>query len=256
MTAAPKYIEGLGLRHSKPRPNPNADIARQKLSAEEGFIYSRVDGTTSYGEICSISGLGESRAAEILKRLKTIKLILGEGEPVPPKRDVAPPDEGKARGDATAAAMTAVADRKKAAAATAEEKQTASRSILAMLDDRSSVDPLLLAEAPSLDDGFKMRVLRVHKRRSKLNPYELLGLEPGADKKALKRGYFDASKEFHPDKFFGKEIGPYRQMLSDIFDQTKKGFEALMSMDDRKRAQLDVLLRKAKATSSSPDRRR
>jgi hypothetical protein len=251
-----KYIEGLGLRYGRPRPNPAAEMGRHKLSPEEGFIYSRVDGNTSYGQICAISGLGEKKTAEILIRLKTMKLILGEGEPMPVAKSpasepVAPP----AAEPRTEPGPPPTIERPVRVAA--EGKKTEEpRSILATLDDHSSVDPILLTEGPALDETFKMRILRVHRRLAELNPYQLLGLAPGADKKDLKRAYFLASKEFHPDRYYGKNLGPYQQMLVDIFDKTSKGFEALMAMDDAKRAALDDLLRKRSKSTSAADRRR
>ena len=43
----------------------------------------------------------------------------------------------------------------------------------------------------------------------------------------VKRAYFAASKELHPDRFYGKDIGPYRDKLSDIFAQLTRAFEQL-----------------------------
>ena len=41
------------------------------LSPVDFFVLSRVDGATSYGEICLLTGLGADRTIEILKRLHT-----------------------------------------------------------------------------------------------------------------------------------------------------------------------------------------
>ena len=52
------------------RPRTNAiDLNRLKLSPEEGFVLSRVDGATSVGEIVTLTGLEESRVVEIVGRL-------------------------------------------------------------------------------------------------------------------------------------------------------------------------------------------
>ncbi len=59
-----------------------------------------------------------------------------------------------------------------------------------------------------------------------------------ADKKAIKRAYFKLSKELHPDRFFGKNIGPYRERLSKIFQSVKAAYE-LLSDDARRAAYLD-----------------
>lgn len=68
--------------------------------------------------------------------------------------------------------------------------------------------------------------------------FELLEVTRDADKKEIKRAYFKLSKEFHPDRFFGKNIGPYKERLSKIFQSIKAAFE-LLSDDARRAAYLD-----------------
>jgi len=253
MSGQSKYIEGLGLRHSRPRMNPNVNLAELKLSPQEFFFIAHVDGNTTYGQLCSLSGLDEKVAAEVLTKLKQRKIILAEGEPIPPKveprhhaptpvKGVSLKDVIKSRAAQTKTAATAGGDH--AAENPDAAKSGADTSILERLDDHAPVDALLVAEAPALEELFKLRVLRAHRRLGELSPYDLLGVPHDADRKALKRGYFNASKEFHPDRYYGKDIGPYRQFLADLFAQTKRGFEALMAMDDKKRAEFNALLEK------------
>jgi DnaJ-class molecular chaperone len=68
--------------------------------------------------------------------------------------------------------------------------------------------------------------------------FDLLEVSRAADKKEIKRAYFKLSKEFHPDRFFGKNIGPYRERLSKIFQSIKSAFE-LLSDDARRSAYLE-----------------
>jgi DnaJ-domain-containing protein 1 len=68
--------------------------------------------------------------------------------------------------------------------------------------------------------------------------FELLEVTREADKKEIKRAYFKLSKEFHPDRFFNKNIGPYKERLSKIFQSIKAAFE-LLSDDARRAAYLD-----------------
>ena len=68
--------------------------------------------------------------------------------------------------------------------------------------------------------------------------FELLEVPRAADKKDIKRAYFKMSKELHPDRFFGKNIGPYRERLSKIFQSVKAAYE-LLSDDSRRAAYLD-----------------
>jgi hypothetical protein len=67
------------------------------------------------------------------------------------------------------------------------------------------------------------------------NAFELLEIDRGADAKAVKRAYFKLSKEFHPDRYYGKELGDTRDKLTKIFQAVKAAFE-LLSDDARRRA--------------------
>ncbi|MCA1662906.1 MAG: J domain-containing protein [Myxococcales bacterium] len=110
--------------------------------------------------------------------------------------------------------------------------------------------PMLAPEAgpptagPSLIDGLELTVeqaRRIDEFYASLHTrdaFELLEVVRGADKKDIKRAYFKMSKELHPDRFFGKNIGPYRERLSKIFQSIKAAYE-LLSDDARRAAYLD-----------------
>ena len=69
-------------------------------------------------------------------------------------------------------------------------------------------------------------------------PYhELLGVAAGVDAKAVKRAYFQLSKEYHPDRYYRREIGPYAEKLDRIFKKVVEAYELLM--DPTTRAELE-----------------
>ena len=69
-------------------------------------------------------------------------------------------------------------------------------------------------------------------------PYhELLGVGAGVDAKAIKRAYFQLSKEYHPDRYYRREIGPYAEKLDRIFRKIVEAYELLM--DPTTRAELE-----------------
>jgi hypothetical protein len=188
--------------------NPGADLTAFRLTPVEGFVLSRVDGTLSYEEICLISGIGNEPTLAILRRLRRDRLILGPNDPIPPP---APPP--------TATPMAGVpvvhphpADR---------------RSLLERLDDNTPVTSAELDTAPDLPDELKARIIRLHRRLKKLGPHEMLGLEKEAARAEIKRAYYAASKELHPDRYFGKELGPFREKLGDIFARLTESFQKL-----------------------------
>lgn len=65
--------------------------------------------------------------------------------------------------------------------------------------------------------------------------WQVLGLHAEATSADVRRAYFDASKRFHPDRYFGKELGPYRARLEALFMRVKRAYDVLV--DDEQRAQ-------------------
>ena len=203
-------IEGLGLKSEKPTLNPSVNLGVVRLTPTEAFVLSRVDGKTSYEEICSMTGLGTDPTVRILQKLRRDKLLLHAGEK-PPATIPASWQPGHERGKKRPR----------------EVIQPTTPSLLEVHDDGSAIDPSELAPGPELDPNTKSRILRLHRRLKSFKPHELLAVPPGADLVQIKRAYFAASKEIHPDRFYGKDIGPFRGLLSDIFAQLTRAFEQL-----------------------------
>lgn len=198
---------GLGRKTDRPRPNRAVDLARLPLTPAEYFVFTRVDGVTSYQDICVLTGLGVDATLDILRKLRRERLILLPGE------DSAPVPAAAARPEPAAAAPPAGA--------------AAAVSLLERLDDGSLVDAAALAAGPDLDPETKARILRLHRRLKTLAAHELLGVAPDAEPAVVKKAYFKASKELHPDRHFGRDIGPFRERLSEIFARLTQAFETL-----------------------------
>ena len=211
MSVLSPQIYGLGSRDDRPRLNPGADLTSFRLTPVEGFVLSRVDGTLSYEEICLISGIGNEPTLAILRRLRRDRLILGPSDPVPPP---SPPPS-----------LTPVAG----VPITHPPPPSDRRSLLERLDDNSPVTSSELDTAPDLPDELKARIIRLHRRLKKLGPHEMLGLEKDAARAEIKRAYYAASKELHPDRYFGKDLGPFREKLGDIFARLTESFQKLES---------------------------
>jgi hypothetical protein len=206
----PGQIPGLGGKDDRPRLNQGADFTAHRLTPVEGFVLSRVDGTVSYAEICQISGLATDATLEILRRLKRDGLIVGPHDtappPQPPPPQVVPPPPAGER----------------------VPRPTPDRvTLLERLDDNSSVLAAEVASGSELPAEFKVRIVRLHRRLKKLGPHEILGLTRGADKAAIRRAYYTASKELHPDRYYGKDLGDFREKLGDIFARLTEAFQSL-----------------------------
>ena len=165
-----------------------------KLGAEEGFVLSRIDGHTTVRQLLLLVPFDAEVTVLILKQL------IKQGAIDVPGADISVPLPTLTPAEPAAPV---------AAAAT----------MLEGLD-------LSVEQARRIDEFFASLQTR--------DAFELLEVTRAADKKEIKRAYFKMSKEFHPDRFFNKNIGPYKERLSKIFQSIKAAFELLS--DDARRA--------------------
>jgi curved DNA-binding protein CbpA len=61
----------------------------------------------------------------------------------------------------------------------------------------------------------------------KIPPHELLGVAADADSATIKRAFAAASKELHPDRYFGKDLGHFREKLAKIFNRITEAMQEL-----------------------------
>ena len=221
-------IVGLGLRTDRPHLNTSIDLAHQKLSPKEGFVLSRVDGRSSYDEICMVSGLGRDETLRILRELKQARLILGPGEAA-----VAPPHKGARTGRepaseaAPAPAKSGVRGAEPAPARAAEKTRRIPLGPLERLDDGSEVAPGDVVDWPDAPLQLKARIVRLHRRLRKLSAWDLLGVGKDADGATVKRAFAAASKELHPDRYFGKNLGSLKPKLVAIFSRLTEAVQEI-----------------------------
>ena len=235
--AARDEVSGLGAKGDRPHLNPHLDFSHLKLTPTEGFILSRIDGRASYDEVCRISSLGREETLAILRKLKSEKIILGPGEEAPspasPPRKIRrtmrtpSPERGHKTPPPVMVTDAMLRQARERSGGTPEKSQAEPDSVLDRLDDGAPVDPKDLVEGPDIPDEFKIRILRLHRRMRKLAPHELLGVAPDADGAAVKRAFAAASKELHPDRYFGKDLGAFREKLAKIFNRITEAMQEL-----------------------------
>ena len=59
------------------------------------------------------------------------------------------------------------------------------------------------------------------------NYYQLLGVSFGASLREIKTNYYSLSKEFHPDRYFKKNIGEYKGKLEIIYRKIREAYDIL-----------------------------
>ena len=91
-----------------------------------------------------------------------------------------------------------------------------------------------------LPDDARKRIMRKHVKLATQDLFELLELSLECDKRDVKRAYFKLSKEFHPDRFFGKKLGAYKEMVAQVFRAISQAAEYLG--DDERRAEYHAMI--------------
>ncbi|MBX3222113.1 MAG: DnaJ domain-containing protein [Labilithrix sp.] len=137
------------------------------------------------------------------------------------------------------------ARRGEAAVHDSEKKRRRSSRSLSM---RAAVPRGSTARAPSadadepceLDDAIRQEIVDLDAKLPRLDHYAVLGVDRGSEKKAIKRAYFALAAKFHPDRFFGKKLGPARAAIERIFHRTTDAYETLTT--EATRADYDATL--------------
>lgn len=194
-------LPGLGARTLVPY-RASVDWNQVQLSPEEGFILSRVDGVTSLGDICLLMPFGEEQTSSLLRRLWLQGVI-----------DVPGLEKPKAVTQSTPSGVANLLD--------VELPEQVPAGIDLTLDQLQRIE------------------LFFHTLEQR-NAFQTLEIDHHADGKTVKKAYFKLSKEFHPDRYFGKSIGDYKQKLIQIFQSVKSAFE-LLSDTTRREAYEDSL---------------
>jgi len=90
--------------------------------------------------------------------------------------------------------------------------------------DRTQQDAL--SEAVDLPLDRKREILAKEALLGR-DDWTVLGVRPGATADQVKLAYFEASRVFHPDRYYGKNLGSYRSRLERIFQRLSEAHETL-----------------------------
>jgi curved DNA-binding protein CbpA len=82
-------------------------------------------------------------------------------------------------------------------------------------------------EEVDLDIEWRKYILDMHARLAALDFYQVLGVPRTADRKAIKKAYFDLAAKLHPDRYFGKRLGAYKPKMEAIFSRLTLAFSTL-----------------------------
>ncbi|MGI9430922.1 MAG: DnaJ domain-containing protein, partial [Myxococcota bacterium] len=223
---------GSGEKHAqKVRLASAFDPSALELSPAEGFLLSRIDGSTTWGELRQMGALSADEVDRCLSGwLKDGVIEIGEGEApkpeptaeasseeVPPKADPAPERESESSKD--------------------KEPPTEATRVLsnAAVSDVPDLD-----ESLDIDTEFQQELVDFAGGLDR--PYhEILGVEIDADARAMKKAYFQLSKRFHPDRYFRRNTGAFEPVIEVCFKRMLEAYELLSDPATRAEVQREVV---------------
>ena len=91
-----------------------------------------------------------------------------------------------------------------------------------------SFDKYILLERCDLSIEQRRKLLATDARFDDMDLFALLETEPTDDPKELKKAYFQFSRQMHPDAYFGKNLGRYKELIIKIFKSVTARYEHLL----------------------------
>lgn len=238
--SVPAEIPGLGSSTQKIRPNPTFDPMKAGIGPEEYFVLSRIDGALTLREVLLMTGLPIDRAIEMVLRLRALGAVLMPGEtpqtvPRPSATGSSTSNRAVTNTGGPATSRTTTASRPPPGGRTTGRSATLEPA--PPPDDTLDLDKSLpqptkeelaaLGEVNDLSDDDRRLILAMARRLGWGDGWSLIGLPQGADKRRVKHAYFKLSKEFHPDRYFGKKLGSFKPRLDTIFESLSRAYADL-----------------------------
>ncbi len=200
------------LRHTE---NPLLLYQKMTLTPSEGYVLSRVDGSTSVAEIASISPLGEDETLRCVYALVSAGVVELASRTLPPTSRIQPP---------------------------------------AAREERGSVPDLQKTEAPEphaapgQEEEILADIAAKHASLETADYYGLLEINPGASDDEIKKGYYSMAKKYHPDRHHLPHLREVQGLLEELFAKVTVAYQELSEPASRRRYD-GARQQKARATS-------
>ncbi len=193
-----------------PCPVAGVDMRSLPIGPEEAFVLTRVDGRSSEADIAAATGLDPGRVLQSLRRLVELGAI--RYDKVAPS---SPPQHERSSVPPGVRISHPVIETKPVQHPDAEHPAAA------------LYDPAELDEDVDLDLPRRRKVLDYFYRLDTATHYELLEVSTQSEKKEIKDAYFKIVGIFHPDKYYGKNLGTFKTKLERVFQRLTEAQEVL-----------------------------
>lgn len=179
------------------------------LEPEQAFVLSRVDGQADAAAIAMATGISFERVRAHLQRLEAFGAVR---LPDAPRQDKpSQPPRAPASDNAVAPPPAAPAS-----------------PVVPSGPRHPEID-----ESLSISVELQARILDLSTRLSELDHFELLGVDRRADRATIKRAYYSMIGTFHPDSYFGKQIGGFTKRMEKIFQRLTEAHDVLANRQAR-----------------------
>jgi curved DNA-binding protein CbpA len=213
MGAVPNEIPELGKTSIAPRQNPEFDpLHRADLSSEDYYVWSRVDGRTTFKDLIGMTGLPLDKAIDVLLRLRGWGALLLPNET---------PESVRAR----AAAATLVKAPRRAETESGSPPPPPPPPV--DLGPLHPAERAALAEEVDIPEEERKRIIHLRRLANAGDYYGLLGVGTSADTRDLKRAYFRISKELHPDRYYQRKTGSFGAWIEQAFEIAARAYQVL-----------------------------
>lgn len=220
-----------------PRLVAGIDIRTLPLKPEDAFVLSRIDGTTSVRDIGYCTGLPESTVESSLHVLERLGVVDYHERP----RTISAATAVAAPAYRTHSGSAETGTTQPPTQATPQppppdpqpQVETTGTPPVSRIPPLPAYDPDELSAASDLDEGRRKAILDLFYQLDTLDYYALLGVRSDADRKAVKGAYYERVKVFHPDRYYGKELGHYRKKLEVAFARLTEAHDTLTNPDSR-----------------------
>jgi curved DNA-binding protein CbpA len=104
-------------------------------------------------------------------------------------------------------------------------------------------------ESVDLSPALQAELNRLCAELDHLDHFQLLGVEPSAERGAIKKAYYDRIAAYHPDSYFGKNLGSFKRKLELVFQRFTEAHDTLSRQQPR--AEYEAYLKARRLTQAA-----
>ena len=228
----------------------NSLSTEASLSAQEGFLLSRVNGVGSLREICQVSPAGEDETLRTILGLTAAGLLQIDATaetPVAATPRRAMRDDPMARLQGFLKKTENPASASPAAAPVKSERRPATRVAepdRAAAPRKTGGATTAAKEVPAATGTRSVRAMLLERLRASeaQDYYQLLEVETGSSEELIQKSYYSLARRYHPDLFHTADVVDLQPAMELLFARVNQAFYTLKNPE--KRQEYDRLLSK------------